>query len=263
MSVTLPTKFASLAPWFERHRRDCWLPTVCDGDGSATDSKFSGTPWLTEGEAWPTCTQCGGAMALFLQLNLSTAPELVCDRVGKGILQAFICLESDCIHGREEGNPFTETHLIRLIDPTMQAGDARAPASAGSSAADVIPSRKIIGWERVDDYPSMAEAEEMGLAFRKKQVECAEPVFSVPATLKEFFTLPWARDNEKLGGWPGWANVVTAYPNCPECGLRMDRMIFQFGYSGYIPVMFGDGGQGHIVCCPRHKQLLAYPWTCG
>ena len=43
----------------------------------------------------------------------------------------------------------------------------------------------------------------------------------------------------------------------------MDVMIFQFGCSGYIPIMFADEGQGHIVCCPDHPDVLAYPWTCG
>ena len=94
-------------------------------------------------------------------------------------------------------------------------------------------------------------------------VVCSDPPVSIKAKLKEFFTMPWSRGNEKLGGWPGWVNICTQYPDCPECGWRMDSIIFQFGYEGFIPIMFGDGGQGQIVCCPDHPTILAYPWSCG
>lgn len=110
----------------------------------------------------------------------------------------------------------------------------------------------------------MAEAEELGLSHEvNDEVVCKDPPFSVKAKLKEFFTMPWARDNEKIGGWPGWANICTVYPNCRKCKKRMDFVIFQFGHEGYVPIMFGDGGQGHIVCCPDHPGVLAYPWSCG
>jgi hypothetical protein len=126
----------------------------------------------------------------------------------------------------------------------------------------VIPPRRILRWRLADDYPSFAEAEELGLTESDGRVVCPELGFSVEATLEEFFRLPLARSNEKLGGWPGWVNLSTRYPKCPECGRRMDFVIFQFGYKGYIPIMFGDAGQGNIVSCPQHPHVLAYPWTC-
>jgi hypothetical protein len=264
MSITLPNKFEPLAPWFARHRRECWLPVVEDGDGDPTASKFSGNPWLAADEAWPMCASCGGPMSLFLQLDMESVPDTAGGRLGRGLLQAFFCTESDCIHGPDEGDPFTKTHLLRMIDPTAHVVAARTPPTTGGEEYLVIAPRRIVGWERADDYPSMAEAEELGLTHQlDDRVVCTDPPFSVGAKLKEFFTMPWARDNEKLGGWPGWANVSTAYPDCPTCGHRMDLVIFQFGYQGYIPIMFGDGGQGHIVTCPEHRNILAYPWTCG
>lgn len=264
MSVGLIKKFKPLAPWFARHRRDCWLPIVEDGDGDPGESKFSGTPWLTPSEQWPPCGNCQRSMALFLQLNLATSPGPLPKRLGTGFLQAFFCVDSDCIHGPEEGDPFTRTHLLRVVVPSIERG-SQPPPPPSNNPDEGIPARRIVSWEKVDDYPSMAEAEEeLGLAHDvKDQVVCSNPPFSVGAQLEEFFTMPWARNNEKLGGWPGWANVSTAYPDCPTCGRRMDLMIFQFGYQGYIPIMFGDGGQGQIVACPEHPHILAYPWTCG
>jgi len=111
----------------------------------------------------------------------------------------------------------------------------------------------------------MSEAEcDLGLVLKHTgELICVDPPFSTQATLEEFFTMPWARGGEKLGRWPGWVNVTTEYPKCPKCGRRMDVMVFQFGYAGYVPIMFGDGGQGQIVSCPDHPYVLAYPWTCG
>lgn len=229
MSIQLLEKFKPVIPWFERHRRDCWLPSVEDGDGGPTASKFAGRPWLMDSEQWPACGQCGRQMALFLQLNLASVPEPIRHRVGDGLLQAFFCTDDDCIHGPEEGDPFTRTHLLRIIDPTQQAGSARPPSATSNPNSD-IPERHIVRWQQVDDYPSMAEAEEMGLVHEslKDRVSCNDPPFSVPAKLEEFFTMPWARENEKLAGWPGWANISTAYPPCPQCSRPMDFMIFQF-----------------------------------
>lgn len=263
MLPQLLDKFKPLMPWFVRHRRDCWLPIVRDGDGGPTDSKFSGIPWLERDEEWPECASCHRPMALFLQLNLATVPAPIRNQIGDGLLQAFFCLDADCIHGREEGDPFTRTHLLRVIDHADATGSPpRQPQSENPN--EEIPVRCIVDWQRVDDFPSMAEAEELGLLHGKgDQVVCDDPPFSVAATLDEFFTMPWARDNEKLGGWPGWVNICTVYPKCPECARRMDVTIFQFGFEGFIPIMFGDEGQGHIVCCPEHPRVLAYPWTCG
>ena len=264
MAVSLIDKFKPLEPWFERHRRDCWLPRVEDGDGNPKGSKFSGSAWLLPDEPWPACAICGNPMALFLQLDLAAAPHPLHPSLTSGLLQTFFCIDMDCVHGPDEGDPFAKNHLLRVVDSGRQGGRSeRAPA--GSDAASEIPSRVIIGWERADDYPSLAEARlECGLEHdHTGVVTCDDPLFSVKAKSKEFYAMPWARNGEKFAGWPGWANITVDYPNCPECGRRMDLMIFQFGHEGFIPVMFGDGGQGQLVCCPDHARVLAYPWTCG
>lgn len=109
MPIELLDKFKPLAPWFEKHRRDCWLPVVEGGQGGSTDSRFGGDPWLAESEEWPACGLCHRPMPVFLQLNLSTAPDPIRAKLGEGLLQAFFCLDPDCMYGKEEGNPFTRT----------------------------------------------------------------------------------------------------------------------------------------------------------
>ena len=64
-------------------KRVAWLPLTEEGDGAATSSKFSGTPWLGPGKSWPVCPRCRKPMALFLQLNLGTLPEPRHDRGNK------------------------------------------------------------------------------------------------------------------------------------------------------------------------------------
>lgn len=264
MPLDLKAKFEPLEPWFARNRRDCWLPVVADADdGDPTGSKFSGAVWITDSEQWPVCPRCSQPMVAFLQLNLATTPEPIRSILGDGLLQAFFCIDDDCLHGPEEGDPFTKTHLIRVVNPAYSPGSAQS--MPGTADEPPVPPRSIQGWELADDYPSMSEAEcDLGLVHQHTDVvECLDPPFSAPAKLEEYFTMPWARDGEKLGGWPGWVNISTDYPDCPKCWRRMDAMIFQFGHEGYIPIMFGDGGQGQIVCCPDHPEVLAYPWTCG
>ena len=76
-------------------------------------------------------------MALFLQLNLATAPGPWRERLGDGLLQAFFCTDFDCIHGKEEGNPFTRTHLLQIVDPARQTGTSRPPPAGDSEACSV------------------------------------------------------------------------------------------------------------------------------
>ena len=78
-----------LAPWREAHWRPAWVPVVEERDGPAGASKFSGRPWLAEGEEWPCCTGCKSPMQLFLQLDLSKLPEDLNRQFGEGLLQLF------------------------------------------------------------------------------------------------------------------------------------------------------------------------------
>jgi hypothetical protein len=267
MPLEIAAEFEPLRPWFERHRRDAWSARVTDGDGDPKGSKFSGAAWLADGEAWPVCPLCGKPMALFLQLDLATAPR-VHPQLTAGLLQAFFCVDLEaCVYGPWCGDAFAPNHLLRVIDPQTPGRPATAPAD--SEAATALAPRMIVGWDRFDDYPSLTDAEtRLGLRHGELTDEgdavlCDDPPVEIDADIDAFEALPQARAGEKLGGWPAWANIYTDYRPCPECGREMDWQLFQFGGDGLVPVMFGDGGVGHLVCCRDHPHVMAYPWSCG
>ena len=75
------------------------------------------------------CPVCDRPMALFAQLDLATAPTVLHPALASGLLQAFFCIDMDCVHGTQEGDPFATNHLLRVIDPAGDSGSAgRAPA---------------------------------------------------------------------------------------------------------------------------------------
>src|SRR4051794_23429501 len=106
----LLTKLSSL-------KRKAWTPVTEKGDGPPTASKFSGTPWLAEGEAWPVCPRCAKPMALFLQLDTEALPGDLGERLGPGLLQMFYCTSRDECTTRGEGcwEPFSPYQVIRRV----------------------------------------------------------------------------------------------------------------------------------------------------
>lgn len=263
MPIELPAKFRPLLSWFEAHRRLAWKPQLKDGDGKLAGSKFAGMPWLAAGEEWPACGDCEGPMRLFLQLDLDDLPQKVGGRFGGGLLQAFFCIQEECLLGHHGSNPFSSCHLIRVVRPSGMNADVAIPRF--EDGVEAFPPRQIVGWECVDDYPSLAEKRDLGLDHGpvKNIVICNQPKLEIEAKLKEYFKLPGNVDGEKLAGWAGWVNINTDYPKCPKCETRMDQTIFQLGSNDNMPFMWGDDGQGHIVQCPKHLDVVAFPWTCG
>src|SRR5262245_39010278 len=85
-----------LEPWLAKHRRPAWKPIVEDGDGLATVSKFSGTPWIGPDAPWLDCGHCKKPLQLFLQLDLSDLPEELGQCFGVGLLQLFYCTRDEC-----------------------------------------------------------------------------------------------------------------------------------------------------------------------
>jgi hypothetical protein len=69
-----------LEPWLAKHRRPGWKPVVVDGDGPATASRFSGTPWIGPDAPWPECGHCTKPLQLFLRLDLRNLPQDQLDR---------------------------------------------------------------------------------------------------------------------------------------------------------------------------------------
>jgi uncharacterized protein YwqG len=272
MPLKFSKKFQPLKPWFDAHRRIAWKPLVKRGAGKPTSSRFGGIPWLAEDEKWPTCGRCGGFMRFFMQLDLDRLPKSLRGQFGTGLLQVFFCLADNCINGQSGADPFSRCRLLRVVKPKGSGATVIPPLFhddyySGGDEPDPkpFPARQITGWKQFDDYPALAEMEELGLKFGDGTdlVTCDRPRFKLATTIEEYCRLQHCAQGEKLAGWPGWANVTVDYPRCPRCKKRMDKVLFQIGSDDNIPYMFGDDGQGHIVQCPNHRDVLAFPWTCG
>jgi hypothetical protein len=263
----------ALAPWFKRHKRSAWKPKTAIGDGSSTASKFAGTPWLGASESWPNCGSCGSPMRLFLQLNLDVLPKRVAGRFGKGLLQLFICIREQCLSD-SYGNPFSESQLLRLVQPKRRGSKAVIP-SFDDLHSGQFPPKKITGWKRVDDYPSVPDFAELGVLFPQESLrqvgnfafgnlQCPELGISSEVSAEGYSDLgDRCISGEKLAGWSDWVQVNAYYPNCLRCERRMDTIVFQIGSNDNIPFMFADGGQGPITQCPVHKDVLGFQWDSG
>ncbi|MCW8130798.1 MAG: DUF1963 domain-containing protein [Planctomycetota bacterium] len=221
-------------------RRPCWLPETEEGGGPLDGSKFSGIPWLGEGEAWPACANCGEPMQLFVQLNAGSLPPGAGQPFGTGLLQMFYCTnkEAQCEVECEAWAPFGSTVLLRVVEP------AGAPRRfARSPVPEPIAPRQIVRWTADYDYPAGEERRQLGI-----DVGDAGEMDGFP------------REGEKLLGWPLWVQGVE-YPNCPDCGARMQHL-FQLDSEKNLDYMFGDMGCGHITQCRNHPRRLAFGWSC-
>ena len=225
-------------------RRPTWIPEVVDGDGGPSDSKFSGSPCLPNGETWPACGNCGRPLQLFVQLNARDLPAEAQPLLDGGVLQLFYCAreEPNCESECEAFFPNARSTLLRLLAPgeVADAGTAAPPD-------DAFPPRRIVSWTQSPDYPTWDELEELGIALTDEEED---------AVGEQGFP----RGGEKLLGWPLWVQSPE-YPSCPECGRRME-LVFQIDSEGNLPYMFGDVGTGHITQCPDHRDRLAFGWAC-
>lgn len=222
--------------------RTAYKPIVEPGDGTPTDSKFSGTPWLAEHEKWPTCPNCDNSMQLFVQLNLATLPEEHREKHGTGLLQMFYCTNEDpmCECDCEAYAPFSKSVVTRIVQPN--GAGAAVPPDGRPEAP--FPAKRIVGWNPMEDYPNGEELDAIGGRLSDEEESDYE----------------WPKQEDKLGGWPSWVQNME-YPSCRKCGKQME-LVFQIDSEDNLPYMFGDVGCGHITQCPVHPDELAFGWAC-
>jgi uncharacterized protein YwqG len=221
--------------------RLAFVPVVKRGDGEATASKFSGTPWLAKHEAWPVCPYCRRPRQLFLQLDLDDLPGDQRGTRGSGLLQMFYCVEG-CDAEENGWDPFSDVGLVRVVRPK---GPARTKIDDGPARR--FPARRIVGWKAREDLPNEAEADERHVTLVDAQ-----------RARLEKGTHPLSHD--KLAGWPCWVQGVE-YPRCPRCKTPME-LLFQIDSEDHVPYMFGDTGCGHITQCRKHRDVVAFGWAC-
>ncbi len=237
--------FGYIPPKMQRVRRTTWMPTVRNGDGGPHASKFSGNPWLLQGEAWPKCDNCGKPMPLFLQLNLDTLPEELNKMYGSGLLQLFYCTNADpcCEAECDAFFAFTSAKLVRVIQPEGEPQAVKIPVEAAQ-----FPPLEIVSWQADQDYPNWEE----GMEYRVNLTD---------DEWKQIADQNFPRSGDKLAGWPVWAQGIE-YPNCPICHDIM-HLVFQLDSENHIAHMFGDAGCGHITQCPTHPDQVTFAWACG
>lgn len=215
-------------------RRPAWLPRIVDVDGSPTESKFGGTPFIASGETWPRCVVCGDWLQLALQLAAHDLPPELRDSFA-GTLQAFFCTSESC----RPAEPFSPTTVVRLIEPSG------SPAFAAPPFDEAFLGRRIVGWQEAPDYPTADELETLGVRLADGPEIGGEFFFSV------------AKD--KLMGWPGWTQYPS-YAKCPKCGNAL-RALAQIVSEGSVPFMFGDAGTAWVWQCHEHLDVLTFYYT--
>jgi uncharacterized protein YwqG len=252
-----------LEPWLAKHRRPAWKPVVEDGDGPATASKFSGTPWVGPDAPWPGCGHCEQPLPLFLQLDLGELPGELGRRFGTGLLQLFYCTRDEC-QGYGGWEPFADDlSRVRVVQPNGPGLNPPLPHQDAS-----FPPRRIVGWKRFTDLPKPEEHRELGLKYTYDhkagtvRLECPALGLVFDKIKDDYLAENIANSKlgDKLAGWPAWVQNVE-YPDCPRCGRRMAH-VFQVDSEDNVPFMFGDAGCGHITQCPHHKGVVAFGWAC-
>jgi len=116
--------------------RPSWTPVVEEGDGAPIQSKFSGSPWLAEGETWPTCPNCSRPMQLFLQLNLETIPAELSSQLGKA------CSSSSTARAATPPASPTAKPTSRGPRQSWRAASTRAPAAPPRPSRQATCSRR-------------------------------------------------------------------------------------------------------------------------
>src|SRR5687768_7774429 len=145
--------------------RSAWIPIVKETDGSITDSKFSGVPYLKAEEEHPRCGNCDNPLQLFLQVNLDQLPEAVRNNYGVGLLQLFYCINEEplCEVECEAYFPFAKSVLVRIVQI-----ESNIPSRDNFVFEESLFSPRLItGWNEVNDYPNLEERKSLGTEMAK------------------------------------------------------------------------------------------------
>lgn len=211
----------------EKYKRDAYAPTIEDGDGSLTDSKFGGVPYMEE--EWPLC-ECPYPMEFVIQINLNTLPVTK----GDGLLQVWKC-PIDCHEGSKNA-------FIRIINP-KEPVKVEVPDFSQYHCLDTdgnrhtlinhFPAKRIVSWNQIDDYPDSNEIEE--------EVDS---------------NWEYALGGDKLGGWVNWHKEIM-YPLCEICEEFMNPLL-QLEKDSQIH-QWEDGAM-YIFQCPNHLNQIAFDW---
>lgn len=208
---------------------------------SNTNSKFGGLPHLNQENEWPICNCCKNPMSFFMQLNLEKLSINYANN--KGLLQVFLCTQSDCNAALETYAPFCEGAVIRILNIEKSS----AMANLGKHTIATFPERNISKWGMESDYPHPESYDKIGIQLN-------------PETYDILADAEIALEGDKLGGWPSFVQGHQEVYD-PEDNTTYEYL-FQIDSEDNLPFMFGDGGTAYIYYHPQKPEKLAMFWQC-
>ena len=267
MNKSLDDIVRALEPWRQLNKRVAYKPIArSTEDNHFPEARFGGKPTLLPDEDLPSCLRCGEPLTLLLQLDMESLPDeasrreacllqvMYCTREGKG--------ESGYCAARQ---PFSPCHKVRVIEHSNQFGWHQGFPKR------CFPTRRIVGWEPVDDFPNDMEHKRLGLRYTYQALSSGTDVQWDEGGVHAFMpdddidddcdvsqTISDSLRCDKFFGWPYWGEDV-AYPSCPECKVEMEHF-FQIDSEDNIPIMFGDNGIAHVFRCRAHPLQFAFSW---
>ncbi|MEH2351200.1 MAG: DUF1963 domain-containing protein [Nostoc sp.] len=136
---------------------------------------------------------------------------------------------------------FSISQVIMIVQPKGEVNHVEVP-----EMEKTFPTKFIVGWEEIEDYPHPDEVEQYGTLFNDKNKVSSEYIL-----LNNL--------GDKLAGWPCWAQDIE-YPKCPLCNQKMDQFIFQLEEyeTTNFPYPHSGLGVGYVVQCPTHKEQVAF-----
>jgi uncharacterized protein YwqG len=264
--------------------RKAFAPEVYDEEGSITDSKYGGLPYLHNNEEWPICESCNEPLSLIVQINMEYIPKEIKNyiEIDSGLIQLFYCTNEDIECGCCPQEPNEEKiQLVRFIesDKINKDTDIKVPENMR-----FFPEALIDGWQDIGyEYPyegtkQLGDLSLLKLSDEKKYTnKIPEKLISFLEGRREensdrlevglkpddfgiyndFLLTNFTRDRDKIGGWPYWVQS-SYYPPCPECGNEMSYLI-QVDCS-YLPFDFWGENIGHIYICKKHRNQVDFDW---
>ncbi len=154
------------------------------------EDKFGGRPWSLPRERWPTCAECGHAMALLAELGHATS-RLDLGREGR-VLFMFRCSSTRC----EVWEPSAGASAAFVVEPEALVESPPAPP-ADVDHEDI--ECRIVDWLTIDE----GIAPELASRYRSPEA-CA--------TMSDD-ELRRATFGTRFGGVPRWTELAGAGPS--------------------------------------------------
>jgi hypothetical protein len=138
--------------------------------------------------------------------------------------------------------------LARIVDPAADAA-VRPQPERGDGFVEQKPPRasRILAFTEVRDRPGTRDIADW--EYGPWSETLTEDEMSVVRA--------WNLYGDKLGGWPSWHTMASAWPECPECGRgsTMSELVLQLTSNSQL--VWLASGLLVVARCPHHPRRLA------